>query len=303
MKRTHGYSAAAVAAVLCAGLATIAYAQAPKPRMWNWYGEMVSVDQAAKTITVKAQIAPPVANYLKEYKAGDRVVLIWNVQGAQGGDADAVLAVATPDEMKVVDVGYITRVDFVAADAAAKTLTFKTVVPDAVLASIASVQPGSWIKVTAPMEQPGTGFTLTAAVPSTKPAPRPPKPAEPAAPATTGGRGGAPDAASAGAVKANGGISGNWSLTMSLGGNTLASTCELAQDGPKLGGTCSAMGGDKSVVAGTVDGTKVNFTFSASLAGNTLDLAHSGTVDATGTKMTGSVTVFGMEAEFTGTKK
>lgn len=300
MKRTQRYSAAFLAAVLCASLATTASAQT-KTRMWNWYGEMVAVDQAAKAITVKAQIAPPVANYLKEYKPGDRVVLIWNVEGAQGGDADAVIAVATPDEMKVVDVGYITRVEFVSGDPTAKTLTFKTVVPDAVLASIASVQPGSWIKVTAPMEQPGTGFTLTAAAPSAKPAPRPPKPPEPAAPATGGGRGGAAPAASA--VTAKGGISGNWSLTFSIGGNTLESACELAQDGPKLGGTCSAAGGDQSPVSGGVDGTKVNFTYSASLAGNTLDLAYSGTLDAAGTKMTGSVSVFGMEAEFTGTKK
>jgi hypothetical protein len=63
------------------------------------------------------------------------------------------------------------------------------------------------------------------------------------------------------------------------------------------------MGGDKSPVTGSVDGTKVNFTYSASLAGNALDLAYSGTLDAAGTKMTGSVSLFGMEAEFTGTKK
>jgi hypothetical protein len=297
MKRTQKYPAAFLAALMCASVATVASAQT---RTWNWYAEMVSVDQAAKAMTVKAQIAPPVANYLKDYKAGDRVVLVWNVEGAKGGDADAVILVAKPDDMKVVDVGYITRVDFVAGDPAAKTLTFKTVVPDAVLTSIASVQPGSWIKVSAPMEQPGTGVTLTAAAAASKPAPRPPKPVTPLAAADGGGgRGGA----AAPSVKPNGGISGNWSLTMSLGGNTLASVCELAQDGEALGGTCSAMGGDKTAVTGSVKGNTVTFSFTASLAGNDLDLAHTGTLDAAGTKMTGTVSVFGMEAEFTGTKK
>lgn len=187
MTVTQRYSAALLATVLCAGLAATASAQTA--RMWNWYAEIVSIDQARKEITVKAQMTPAVATYLNKFKAGDRVVLVWRIDGAKGGETDTVLLVATPDEMSIVDVGYITRVDFVAGDAAAKTLTFKTVVPDNVLAPIAAAQPGSWIKVTAPMEQPGTGVVLTAAAPSTKPnlpapaaAAAPPAAAAPAAP-------------------------------------------------------------------------------------------------------------------------
>ena len=173
MTRTQTYSAVLIVVVLCASLAAPASAQT---RSWAWYGELVSVDQGAKAVTVKAQTEPQVGNYLKDYKTGDKVVLIWGIDGAKGGEADTVIAIATPDEMKMVDVGYITRVDFVSGDAAPKTLTFKAVVPDAVLTSVAPAQPGRWIKVTAPMEQPGTGLTLTAAMPTEKPAPKPPKP-------------------------------------------------------------------------------------------------------------------------------
>lgn len=283
-----------MATVLLASLAPIASAQT---RSWNWYGEMVSVDQGAKAITVKAMTEPQVGNYFKQFKAGDKVVLIWSVDGAKGGDAQTVLAIASPDEMKMVDVGYITRVDFVSGDTAAKTITFKTVVPDAVLKSAASVQAGKWLKVTAPMDQPGPVATLASAMPTEKPAPKPPKPKAPSAAADAGGR------AAGGAVAAKGGISGAWTIALSVGGNTIESACDLAQDGTKLGGTCAAMGGDKAPVTGTVEGTKINFSYEASLAGNSIELVHTGTLDSAGTRMSGSASLFGMEAEFTGTKK
>src|SRR5262249_53630352 len=197
-------------------------------------------------------------------------VLVWgSCERAKGGDGDGVMAIAPLEEMKMIDVGYIPRVEFVSADPAAKTMTFKIAVPDAVLKSAASVQPGRWIKVTAPMEQPGTGTTLASAMATEKPAPRPPKPqpAVAAAGAGGGGRGGRGGAAAA-AVKANGGISGAWTFAVSLGGNTIEAPCDVAQDGPKLGGTCKPMGGDPVELTGTVMDKKVNFSYTASLGGN-----------------------------------
>jgi hypothetical protein len=104
-------------------------------------------------------------------------------------------------------------------------------------------------------------------------------------------------------VKANGGISGKWTITMSIAGNMFDSKCALAQDGPKLGGTCAALGGDEAPVTGAVTGAKVTFAYSANLGGNAVDLAYSGGLDAAGAKMTGSFTVGGMDGEFTGMKE
>jgi hypothetical protein len=289
-----------LAAGLCAAMAATTFAQ---ERSFAWYGELVSTNPAAKAITVKAQIAQAAAKYAAEHKGGDHIVLIWDINGAKGGEADTILAVATPEDMKMVDVGYVARVDFVSADAAAKTLTFTATVPDAVLKSLSAAQPGKWIKVTSPMAQPGPGTAMTAAMAlAEKPAPLPPrpKPPEPPAGGSPSGRGGR-GAAAAAAVKANGGISGGWTLSLSIGGNDLKSDCELAQDGPKLGGTCKTPAGDAAVTGG-VTGPKVTLQYTANLAGMDIEFVYNGTLDEAGKKMTGSVSIFGMDAEFTGTK-
>ena len=57
------------------------------------------------------------------------------------------------ETMEGIDEGSILPVDFVSADLDANLLTFRIPVPDSVLCSIASVQPGTWIKVTTPMQQ------------------------------------------------------------------------------------------------------------------------------------------------------
>ena len=282
-------SIAVAAPLLC--LASVAFAQG---RSFSWYGEVVAIDQAAKAVTVKARIQPAAAAYLKTYKPGDKLVLTWDIHGAKGGEADTVLAVATPEEMKAIDVGYITRVELVSADAAAKTITFKTSVPNALIASVAAAQPGKWIKVTAPMAQPGPENTLASAALADAAPTIPPRPKPESAGA--GGR-----SAGAAAVQAKGGISGKWVIAMSLAGNDLKNQCDLAQDGQKLGGICKGPAGE-SPVTGVVNGPKVNMSFAVNFGGMELDFTFAGTLDAAGSKIAGTVTVFGMESEFSATK-
>src|SRR5216684_1624195 len=110
--------AAATVAALCllipAGVPPAA-AQAPA-RSYSWYAELVSIDRAAGAVTVKADAVPAIARYVNEFKTGQRVVLTWT---AEEGEAIRIINIATPEAMKVVDVGYILPVEFVSANTAA----------------------------------------------------------------------------------------------------------------------------------------------------------------------------------------
>jgi hypothetical protein len=109
----------------------------------------------------------------------------------------------------------------------------------------------------------------------------------------------------ASAVKANGGISGPWRLVINVGGNTLTGDCDLAQDGPKLGGTCSVSSEDRAPVTGSVEGAKVAFAFPSILAANNVNLRYEGTLDADGAKIVGTSSLLfgGQPTEFTLTRK
>lgn len=275
-------------------------------RAWSSYSELVSIDEAAKAITLKAMVEPSFGGYLDQFEAGDDVVLIWSIDGAKGGDGQTVVLIATPEQMKIVDAGYITRAEFVLADAATKTVTFKVPVPDVVLLAAAAAQPGKWLKITAPMEQPGPGVTLTAANVTDKPAPKPPKPEPPPAAAADAGMrrdGRGQPAAGASTVKANGGISGPWRLVMDIGSNTLEGACDLAQDGTRLGGTCSLLDNNRTAVDGAVDGSRVTFSFMSRLAANNINLHYDGTLEEDGSKITGTTTVDGRDATFAAIRK
>ena len=85
-------------------------------RSFAWYGQLVSVDQATGTLTIRAETRENSVTYLKGSAPGDRLVVIWEVRGAAGGDAQTVLAVATPEQLGVLDHGYLTPVEYVATD-------------------------------------------------------------------------------------------------------------------------------------------------------------------------------------------
>lgn len=151
---------------------------APMNRTYVWFGELVSVDDAAKAVTVKVPFKAAVASYVGSFKPGEKIMVTWDM--IETLEADAVLHVAKYEVSKgsKVDFGYILPGEFVSADASAKALTFKAMVPDNALASIKSVQPGNVIKVTSPMSQPTDTAMIasiegTAGRPSLTPRPRP----------------------------------------------------------------------------------------------------------------------------------
>ena len=65
-------AACAAACALGAGMLS-----AQEARSYAWYAELVAVDQAAKTMTVKAQTREAVNRYIGNYEPGDKLMLTW----------------------------------------------------------------------------------------------------------------------------------------------------------------------------------------------------------------------------------
>lgn len=131
-------------------------------RSYVWLGELVALNESAKTATVKSPIPSNVATYVGRFKPGDRLVLVWDMIGKT--QADRVLALWNYDDVKDAkggNTGFLLPIEFVAADAQALTVTFNTRVPDATVPTLKAARSGQWIKVDAPMEQPSQDATIT----------------------------------------------------------------------------------------------------------------------------------------------
>jgi hypothetical protein len=280
-------------AIAMLGLSPTAGAE-PRTRSFAWFGELVAIDSPANTLTLRAQIRDNVAGDLQHFKPGDRLVLIWevmwDVQGTSGADSPVVLAVAPPDQVRFLDDGYVTPAEFVGGDRAGKTVTFKVKTTEALTRASASLATGQWIKVTAPMTQPGPDALLAAIAPAEKPTikprGRPPAPAEVSR----------SPAAAPPQVKANGGISGSWEIRYKtqLATSTYLA-CELAQDGPAIGGMCKSPGLADTPLAGRANDRDIEL--------QTGGLTYKGTLDAGGAKINGTVEYQRIDLRFEAIKR
>ena len=108
--------------VLLGSYASIAAGQAPTGRSFAWFAELVSVDQAAGTVTVSAPITDPVAAYLDRFDPGEHVILVWTQYESE---ADAVMYISSADAMDVRS-GYIVQAEYMGGDADGRTISFKT---------------------------------------------------------------------------------------------------------------------------------------------------------------------------------
>ena len=168
--------------VLLAAAVQIALAQAapsgPK-RTYVWSAEIVSFDTSAKTMTAKAAVTEAVAKYLDRFKPGQHIMLVWTADNT-GPETGPVRYIEIYDAMKGsnVDQGYILPVEFLAADAAARTITFKATVPADAVQTLAAIQPGRSIAVTTPMRQPSETAAIASIAISDRSQPAPPKSSE-----------------------------------------------------------------------------------------------------------------------------
>ena len=112
-----------------------------------WHGELVALDQTAKTITVKTMVVGSALDELGHFKAGDRVMLSWS-----GFDkyANAVNRVARYEATKKSDERFAFPAEFVSFDAAQKYVTFKAPIPAESISKLQSLKPGQWVTATSP---------------------------------------------------------------------------------------------------------------------------------------------------------
>ena len=278
-------AACAAACALGAGMLS-----AQEARSYAWYAELVAVDQAAKTMTVTALTREAVNRYVGNYEPGDKLMLTWV---PVEGEADTIIYTPKYEVMKGIEDGYILPAEFVSADTNNNSLTFRTSVPDGMLASIAGVQAGQWIRVTVPMHQPEEIAVLTSAVAAERPnlqqQPPPPMPEPPA----RRGRGRA--AADPPVAGAGGPATGTWAVSATIGGNPVTSDCALFQAAAMLPGTCGGELGEGEVT------DEVTFRYTVDFNGQDLEFVYSGTLD--GDAMTGTVSVFGTMGEFTASRQ
>jgi hypothetical protein len=166
-------------------------AAAPPVQTYIWSGQFAAADPAAKTVTVKLQIPEPVAKSTNRFKAGDRIVVVWDMieriapppappqpdrppDRGKGypnprpswdvvvkNESNKVLYVETYETMKAVDAGYILPAEFVAADGS--SLTVKLHVVDQTLQALKAAQPGTSIRMTTSINQPTEVVAITAA--------------------------------------------------------------------------------------------------------------------------------------------
>jgi hypothetical protein len=138
-------------ALLChvAGIQAMAPQAAPKAAAdtYIWNGELVAVDSASRTITLKALVTSAALEEFKQFKSEDHVLLAWS-----GLDrfANSINRVVRNDGKATLADRFEFPAVFVAVDEAHRTVTFKTPYPADAMAVLNSAKPGEWLTVTSP---------------------------------------------------------------------------------------------------------------------------------------------------------
>ena len=115
---------------------------------YRWLGELVALDDGARTLTVTSRVTAPAGLDVAGLEPGDPILITWS--GSDHG-AQAVSAVARDDGSGLSPGDrFRLRARFVAADAARDSLTFSVSGPSSVLAPLRATVQGTWATVTSP---------------------------------------------------------------------------------------------------------------------------------------------------------
>lgn len=91
---------------------------------------------------------------------------------------------------------------------------------------------------------------------------------------------------------------GTWKVTGNVQGVGVVLLCKLAADADmKVTGTCSGDEGGDHAVKGSVKGATLTWQFDSTYEGSAITVSLTGTSDATGAKMTGTIYVDPMGAD------
>ena len=139
---------ALVGTILTIGGPVLAVAQSSQTKTdpYTWNGEFVSLETAAKTMTVKSRVAYQEAiSELKHFKVGDRVWIAWS---GIHDSSDAVRQVRRSEAGRKIDETLMLPAELVSTEAPNQYLTIRVKVPESGLSAINTVKPGEWVTVT-----------------------------------------------------------------------------------------------------------------------------------------------------------
>lgn len=130
-----GLLAMAAALPLAGGVANATY---------TWSAELVAVDEAAGTVTVRAPLVSDAQVDLGSLDQGDRVTLVWSGINTAAGIRQVSERAPAADEQLTLPV------EFVSSAHENRYVQFKVAVPSEGLAKTAGLQPGTWVTATSP---------------------------------------------------------------------------------------------------------------------------------------------------------
>jgi hypothetical protein len=123
-----------------------ALAQSAQPSdTYAWHGELVSIDDATRSVTLKSRLVSEAPNQVKQFKAGDRVLLHWS---GFDSSADAIRGVVTYDAGRVTKDRFLFPAEIVTPQVQNDYVTFRFRAPDSAFAALKSLKPGEWVTVT-----------------------------------------------------------------------------------------------------------------------------------------------------------
>jgi len=143
----------AIALTLSGSVIGLAQSSQTKADTYTWNGEVVSLDTTAKTMTVKSRVAYQEAiSELKNFKAGDRVWIVWS---GIHDSSDAVRQVRRSETGRKIDENLVLPAELVSTETPNQYVTIRIKVPESSVAAIKTVKPGEWVTVTS-RHQPST---------------------------------------------------------------------------------------------------------------------------------------------------
>jgi hypothetical protein len=144
MKRTVLVAAISIL-VSTSGLAAQA-GQTPAAESFSWSGELVALDESARTLTVKARVVGEQAiTELSRLKAGTRILSTWS---GFTDSAEGILRVAA--ETAKFEERFTFPVEFVSYDPDRKYVSFKVKLTEGGFANVKSVKAGEWVTAVSP---------------------------------------------------------------------------------------------------------------------------------------------------------
>lgn len=120
-------------------------AQPKSGETYVWHGELVSVDGANRTLTVKVRLLRGVAADVERLNVGDRVLLTWSGLDIHAG---AVRRVTKYDPNQRIAEFFALPLELASRDTQGDMMTVRIRVPDASVAAVKGLKPGEWVTVT-----------------------------------------------------------------------------------------------------------------------------------------------------------